>query len=214
MRLISINVGLPQEILWRGKKVQTAIFKKPVEGRKRLNKFNLEGDRQGDPSVHGGFSKAIYAYPLEHYAYWREQLPNVEFDPGMFGENFTTEGLLEECIHVGDIFKIGSAEVVITEPRLPCYKLQIRFGRKDIVKRFLQSNKVGFYFAVVKEGEVKTGDEFQLIKADEHQITIRDIVQLYKNHHYDSELLHKVIKLEALPRDWKERFEKFLNNPN
>jgi MOSC domain-containing protein YiiM len=154
MKLLSVNVGLPREIEWKEKVVRTSIFKAPVTGPVRVAKLNLDGDQQSDLSVHGGIDKAVYAYPSEHYAFWRREIPGMDLPWGVFGENFTTEGLLEEMVHIGDRFRVGSAEFVVTQPRMPCFKLGIRFNRSDIVKRFLQSGRSGFYFAVLKEGEV------------------------------------------------------------
>lgn len=152
MKLLSVNVGLPREIEWKGKIVRTSIFKAPVSGRVRLTKLNLEGDQQSDLSVHGGIDKAVYVYPLEHYSFWRCELPGAEMPWGMFGENFTTEGSLEDTtVRIGDRFRVGSAEFVVTQPRMPCFKLGIRFGRVDIIKRFLHSGRAGFYFAVAQE---------------------------------------------------------------
>ena len=145
MKLLSVNVGLPREIEWKGKIVRTSIFKAPVPGRIRVAKLNVEGDQQSDLTVHGGIDKAVYAYPSEHYAFWRHELPGVELPSGVFGENFTTEGLLEETLHIGDRLRIGSSEFVVTQPRMPCFKLGIRFNRPDMVKRFLQSGRTGFY---------------------------------------------------------------------
>src|SRR5213596_3826739 len=161
MKLLSVNVGLPREVEWKGKIVCTSIFKAPVPGRVRVARLNLEGDQQSDLSVHGGIDKAIYAYPSEHYSLWRHELPGMDLPWGVFGENFTTEGLLEETVHIGDRFRIGSAEFVVTQPRMPCFKLGIRFDRPDIVKRFLQSGRTGLYLAVLKEGEVAAGDSIQ-----------------------------------------------------
>ena len=164
MRLLSVNVGLPREVEWRGKRVLTSIFKEPVSGRVRVDRLNLDGDRQADLTVHGGFAKAVYVYPSEHYSYWREHLGDLA--PGAFGENFTTEGLLEETVRIGDRLRIGSAEFVVTQPRMPCYKLQVRFGRLDMVRRFLRSGRSGFYLAVAREGEVETGDEIALAASE------------------------------------------------
>ena len=158
MKLLSVNVGLPREIEWKGKVVRTSIFKVPVRGRVQVGQLNLEGDQQSDLSVHGGIDKAVYAYPSEHYPFWRQELPGMDLAWAVFGENFTTEGLLEETVHIGDRFRVGSAEFVVTQPRMPCFKLGIRFDRSDIVKRFLQSGRTGFYFAVLREGEVTAGD--------------------------------------------------------
>jgi MOSC domain-containing protein YiiM len=169
MKLVSVNTGLPREVSWRGRIVTTAIFKEPVGGRVALRKLNLDGDRQADLTVHGGEHKAAYCYPLAHYGYWKSELPGRELPMGSFGENFTIEGNaegsadagkdalpggqgLEDSVHLGDRFSIGTAEVVVTQPRLPCYKLGIRFGSDDMVKRFLASGRTGFYVAVVRGG--------------------------------------------------------------
>lgn len=179
MKLLSINVGLPREVEWRGKTILTSIFKSPVAGRVRVGKLNLEGDRQSDLSVHGGPEKAVYAYPSEHYAFWREELPGMELSWGAFGENFTTEGLIESSVCIGDRLRVGSAELVVTQPRMPCFKLGIRFGRADMVKHFLCSERTGFYLAVVHKGEVEAGDPVEWIARDPHGITVADVVHLY-----------------------------------
>src|SRR6266700_1977581 len=167
MQVISVNVGQPREVIWKGQIVETGIFKKAVEGRIAVRRLNLEGDRQADLTVHGGLEKAIYAYPAEYYHFWREQFPEMDLPWGMFGENLTVEGLLDETVHIGDRFRVGSAHVVVTQPRVPCYKLGLKFGRDDILKRFLQSGLTGFYFAVLKEGEVAAGDPIRLLHRDE-----------------------------------------------
>jgi len=172
MKLLSVSVGLPREVEWNHEVVLTSIFKEPVAGRVRVSRLGLQGDQQSDLEVHGGIEKAVYAYPSEHYAFWRKELPGMELSPGGFGENLTTEGLLESTLHIGDRVRIGSAELVVTEPRMPCYKLAIRFGRADIVKRFMRSGRTGFYFAVAKEGEVGAGDSIELIGADQHRISV------------------------------------------
>ena len=208
MRLVSVNIGHPREVIYKGKTVTTGIFKEPVEGRIRLRTLNLDGDRQADLSVHGGLSKAAYAYPIEHYEYWREQLPGVDLPWGMFGENFTTEGLREDRVNIGDRFRIGSAEVMVTEPRLPCYKLAAKFGRDDIIKRFLHSGRTGFYFAVMQEGEVGTGDGIELVSRDEHSVTVADITRLYVREKDDVRTLRRAVQVEALPESWRVYFEK------
>ena len=154
MKLLSVNVGLPREIEWQGKRVRTSIFKSASAGHVRVMTLNAEGDEQSDLSVHGGVHKAVYAYPSEHYPFWREEVPGVDLPLGTFGENFTTEGLFEEAVHIGDRFRVGSAEFIVTQPRLPCFKLGIRFGRPEMVKRFLRSGRTGFYLAVLEEGLV------------------------------------------------------------
>src|SRR5206468_12405028 len=152
MKLLSVNVGLPREIEWKGKIVRTAIFKQPISGRVRVSTLNIEGDQQSDLTVHGGADKAVYVYPSEHYPFWRTEVPDMELASGVFGENFTTAGLLETTVHIGDRFRFGSAEFVATQPRMPCFKLGIRFNRSDMVKWLLQSGRNGLYFAVLKEG--------------------------------------------------------------
>lgn len=171
-----------------------------------LRTLNLDGDRQADLSVHGGVSKAVYGYPSEHYDFWKSELPEMKLPYGMFGENFTTEGLFEDAVNVGDRFRAGEAELMATEPRLPCYKLGIKFGSSDIIKRFLQSRRTGFYFAVVREGEVKAGDEIELVSRDENGITIADLTRLYAFEKDDLEGLRRVVKLSALSESWREHF--------
>jgi len=208
VKLISLNVGLPRIVESNGEPVTTGIFKDPKQGPVMLRTLNLDGDRQADLTVHGGVSKAVYGYPVEHYEFWRRELPDMELPFGMFGENFTTEGLFEDSLNVGDRFRIGEAELVVTEPRLPCYKLGIKFGRTDILRRFLQSRRTGFYFAVVKEGEVEAGDEIELLSRDSNDITIADITRLYAFEKDDVETLRRAVKLEALSPSWREYFQK------
>ena len=177
MKLLSVNVGLPREIEWKGKIIRTSIFKRPIEGRVRVSTLNVEGDQQSDLTVHGGSEKAVYVYPSEHYPFWRTEVPDMELASGVFGENFTSAGLLEDTVHIGDRFRVGSAEFVVTQPRMPCYKLGIRFNRPDMVKRFLQSGRTGFYFAVLKEGEVAAGDSIEVLKRDKHNVTVADVCE-------------------------------------
>src|SRR4029450_6938541 len=172
MKLISINVGLPREVTWHGRAVQTSIWKKPVQGRVHVATLNLDGDRQSDLSVHGGVDKAIYAYPSEHYPFWQGEVPGVVLSPGAFGENFTSEGLLEDEVQIGDRLRTGTAEFIVTQPRIPFFKLGIRFERPDLVKRFLQSKRTGFYLAVQREGEVAPGDPIESIARSEGGATL------------------------------------------
>ncbi len=206
MKLISVNVGLPLEVMWRGRPVLTGIFKEPVAGRVRLRFLNLDGDRQADLTVHGGAEKAVYAYPIEHYAYWQQELPEMELPWGVFGENFTIEGLLEDAVNIGDRFRIGTAEVMVTQPRMPCYKLGIRFGRADIVKRFQASRLSGIYFSVVQEGEVGTGDPIELVSRDKNHVTVADITRLFDRNTTDPDLLHRAIQVQALPTNLRDYF--------
>ena len=214
MKLLSVNVGLPREVLWNGKRVHTSIFKAPVKGRVRVAKLNLKGDEQSDLSIHGGADKAVYVYPFEHYPFWRRELPEMDLPWGMFGENFTTEGMLEEAVRIGDQIQIGSAEFVVTQPRMPCYKLSIRFGRPDIVKRFLQSGRTGFYLAVLREGEVTASDSIELLARDEHGVTVADVVNLYTADATNQDLLRRVSELPALPAGWRDYFRKRIWNPD
>ncbi|MEH2453316.1 MOSC domain-containing protein [Nostoc sp.] len=207
MKLISVNVGLPREVTWKGKPVRTGIFKEPVNARVIVRELNLDGDRQADLTVHGGVDKAVYVYPFEHYDYWRSELPDTELTFGIFGENFTVSGLREEELNIGDRFKIGRVELMVTQPRLPCYKLGIRFGRSDIVKRFLTSRRSGFYFRVLQEGEVGVGDTLELISRDTNNITVADITQLYVREQNNPELLHRAAQLKALPESWRDYFQ-------
>jgi MOSC domain-containing protein YiiM len=184
----------------------TGIFKKPVQGRVMLRGLNLDGDRQADLSVHGGPYKAVYGYPSEHYAYWGKELPEAKLPWGGFGENFTTEGLREEALHVGDRFRIGAASVTVRQPRMPCYKLAAKFRRDDMIERFLRSGRSGFYFSVEQEGDVEAGDLFELIWRNRDGITIAEMNRLFVGEKYDRDLLRKAIATEALPESWREYF--------
>ena len=212
MRIISINAGLPREVAWGGKTVTTSIWKEPVSGPVRVSALNIAGDRQSDLTVHGGADKAVYVYPSEHYAFWRREVPGVELPWGAFGENFTTAGLSEE-FRIGDRLRIGSAEFAVTQPRMPCYKLAIRFGRADIVKRFLKSGRTGFYLSVVREGVVEAGDSIELDSRGE-SLTVADIVRLYATDSENQEMLARATRLDGLPQSWREYFRKRLWEPD
>lgn len=210
MKLISVNVGLPREVNWRGKTVRTSIWKEPVRGRVRVSRLNLAGDEQSDLSVHGGSDKAVYAYPSAHYPYWNSQLGSTDLPWGSFGENFTIEGLLEDQVQVGGVVRAGSAEFVVTQPRMPCFKLGIRFDRPDMVKRFLQSRRIGFYLAVLREGDVGAGDSIEYADPQDTGLTITDIVNLYAFDSENQELLRRASELPALPGSWREYFRQRL----
>ena len=185
----------------------TGIYKNPVGGRVRVRRTNLDGDRQADLSVHGGPAKAVYVYPSEHYAPWRAELPGADLaEWGAFGENFTTAGLLEEEVAIGDRFRVGTAEVQVTQPRMPCYKLSIKFGRSDIVKRFLASGRTGFYFTVLQQGEVGAGDAIEIIETSKDSLKVSDITALYTSQKHNVELLCRAIEVAALPDSWKNYF--------
>ena len=231
MKLISLNAGLPREVPWHNTMVTTGIFKQPVSGRVALRKLNLDGDRQSDLRVHGGEYKAVYCYPVEHYAYWKKELPGHDLPFAIFGENFTTEGLLEGSVHLGDRFAVGSAEVVVTQPRLPCYKLGVRFQSDEMVKRFLASGRTGFYLAVTREAEVGAGDEIQLLSRDPNAVPISEITRLYITRRSavgeanpaqtdktfsdaDVAVVYRALQVGAFPESWKSYFRDRLPKGN
>jgi MOSC domain-containing protein YiiM len=207
MKLISLNVGLPREVVSQGKLVTTGIFKDSITGPIMVRTLNIDGDQQADLSVHGGIDKAIYAYPAEHYEYWRGELPGIDLPWGMFGENFTIEGLLEDSAYIGDHYRIGELEVVITQPRLPCYKLGIRFGRADMIKKFMASRRTGFYFAVKREGIVKAGDSLEFLGRDQQEISVADITRVYAFERDDLKTIEQAMNVESLPESWKGYFQ-------
>jgi MOSC domain-containing protein YiiM len=210
VKLVSINVGLPRSVNWHGRKVTTGFFKEPTADSVMLRTLNLDGDRQADLSVHGGPSKAVYVYPMEHYEYWRSELPEKNLPPGSFGENFTTAGLLEASVNIGDRFSVGEAEVIVTEPRLPCYKLAVRFERTDMVKRLLLSRRSGFYLGVLQEGEVRAGDTLEWLGGDGNDVSVADIIRLYAFEPHDIKTLRRAVMVEALPEIWRGHFQQQL----
>jgi MOSC domain-containing protein YiiM len=231
MKLISVSVGLPREVPWHNTRVTTGIFKQPVSGRVALRKLNLDGDRQADLKVHGGEYKAVYCYPVEHYAYWQNELPDRDLPFGIFGENFTVEGLLERSVHLGDRYAVGSAEVVVTQPRLPCYKLGVRFQSDEMVKRFLASARTGFYLAVRREGEVGGGDDIRLLSRDPSAVPVSEITRLYVAKPSaqgeasaaatdktfgpaDAAVVHRALQVDAFPESWKSHLRDRLPKVN
>jgi MOSC domain-containing protein YiiM len=210
MKVVSLNVGRPKEVVHDGKTVRTGIFKQPVEGRVRVTALNLAGDEQADLTVHGGPSKAIYFYPAEHYEFWRKELPEMSLSWGMFGENLTTEGLVEQDVNVGDRLCVGSVELRVTEPRLPCYKLNVKFRRDDMVKRFLKSRRTGFYCAVLREGEIGAGDSIEFLGREPSRITVADITRIYAFDKNDTMTLERAAALEALSENWRTYFRDHL----
>lgn len=210
MKIISVNVGLPRLVLRDGEPVSTGIFKEPVTHRVMMRTLNLDGDRQSDLSVHGGPEKAVYVYPSEHYEFWKHELPDMDLPWGVFGENFTTTGLLETEVNIGDKFRIGMAEVMVTQPRMPCYKLGIRFGRADIIKRFLVSERTGFYLSVLKEGEVGAGDEIEPIERNGAGVKVVEVTRLYSSDKDNADVLRRLITLEELPESWREYLQRRL----
>jgi MOSC domain-containing protein YiiM len=209
VKLLSLNVGLPRESLWHGRPVTTGIFKDPVRGRIKLHRLNLDGDAQADLNAHGGKYKAVYCYQSQHYEFWKKELPGRDLPFGIFGENFTLDGLFEDSIHLGDRFSVGSAEVIVTQPRMPCYKLGLRFQSDDMVKRFLASGRTGFYLAVLREGEVAAGDEMNLLSRDGNAVPVSEITRLYITKRYDQNdlaSLNRALNVPTLPESWKHYF--------
>ena len=202
MKLLSIQVGLPREVRWQRRTVSTGIFKEPVQGPVMMRTLNLDGDRQADLTVHGGAQKAVYVYPSEHYGPWRAELPGVELPWGAFGENLTTEGLVEDEVHIGDRFRIGEAEVQVTQPRMPCFKLGIRFGDPEMINRLLESRRSGFYLAVLREGRVEAGDPVELLGRDPNLVTVDEVNRLFLGEQ-DDDALERALQVEALPESWK-----------
>lgn len=201
--VVSVNVATPTEIAVDGGTVLTSIFKAPVEGRVAVRRNNIAGDEQSDLTVHGGPHKAVYCYPEEHYSFWREQVPDMRLVPPMFGENLTTRGLSEEEINIGDQLRVGSALLQVTQPRMPCYKLGIRFGRVDIVKRFWVSGRPGIYFSVIEEGEVAAGDPIERISSAKDGISVADVVALFRGKKKSPDLLERALRA-PLFGGWKE----------
>ena len=190
--------------------IHTGIYKAPVAGPVRVNALNLEGDQQADLTVHGGPSKAVYVYPAEHYAFWRRELSDIEFPFGSFGENLSTEGLLEKDLNIGDRLCVGTVELAVTEPRLPCYKLGVKFKRDDMVKRFLKSRRTGFYCAVLREGVLEAGDAIHFLSRDEHHVTVADITRLYAFDKSDYAAMRRAAEIRTLSESWRGYFRQRL----
>lgn len=210
LKVISVNVGLPREVTWMGRTVTTGIFKSPVTGPVMLRPHNLEGDAQADLSVHGGPTKAVYVYPAQHYDFWRGELEDQELTWGGFGENLTVEGVVEETVCIGDEFRVGNARVVVTEPRMPCFKLAIRFDRADMVKRFLKSQRTGFYLGLLEEGEIQAGDHLERVVEHSDGLRVADVTRLYTTEKENQALLRKAISVDALPASWRDHFDQQL----
>lgn len=206
MRVVSLNVGRPKLVSWQGNSVLTGIFKTPVDRPILLRGVNLDGDAQADLNVHGGPDKAVYAYPSEHYDDWQALLGRA-LTPGEFGENLTTEGLLEDSVHIGDEFRVGTARLVVTQPRMPCFKLGIRFQDPMMVKTFLKVGRPGIYFGVREEGEIGPGDTIERVREDEYRVAVTAMLQLMLNRHSDLTQIRHLLKVSALATYWREEFE-------
>jgi MOSC domain-containing protein YiiM len=212
MEVVSVNVGLPREVIWNRQRVSTAIFKAPVDGSIALRKLNLDGDRQADLTVHGGPSKAVYAYPLEHYVYWRTRVPETPDVLGAFGENLTTRGVLEADLNIGDQVRVGTALLQVAQPRMPCYKLQLRFDRDDMTKLFALSGRSGFYFSVIEEGEVKAGDSIEFVEHLERGVSVAEVYGLYFDRTIDPELLRRALQTPDLTNESRSMLLRRLAN--
>jgi len=208
MKIISLNVGMPRLVMRGDTPVSTAIFKEPVEGRVMLRTLNLDGDRQSDLSVHGGPTKAVYAYPSEHYPFWQREFPEIKLPWGVFGENLTTEGMDETEVNIGDKFRVGEALIMVTEPRLPCYKLGLRFGRSDVIRKFLASERTGFYFSVQQEGTVAAADEFEVVERHPAELPVSAVTRLFAHDKNNQALIQRALAVDALPESWKSHFRK------
>src|SRR5215213_8032776 len=207
MKLLSINVSRPREVAHGSATVTTGIFKEPVDGRVMLGTLNLDGDGQADLVGHGGIYKAAYAYSVENYEYWKRELGQEDLTFGWFGENFTVEGMTEDEVHTGDVFRVGGALVEVTQPRVPCYKLGLKMGLKGFEKTFLASCRVGFYLRVLEEGEVGAGDVLDLVRPDPERITVREICHLHKSTPENLEVARKALRIRALSPGWRQSFE-------
>ena len=212
MRVVSVNVGLPRIVSWKGEAVTTSIFKEPVDGPVPLVGANLEGDGQADRELHGGPDKAVYSYPAEYYSYWRQVL-GYELPWGMFGENLTVEGMpTERETAIGDRFRIGMTELVVTQPRLPCFKLGIRFDDDQMVRRFLKAGRTGYYLRVAAEGTVAGGDEIEPLALDAARVPVSEITRLFTEDRRDEDGLRRVLAVGALPAVWRRFFEQLLRD--
>jgi len=204
MKVLSVNVGRPQLILAQGGPISSGIIKHPVEGPVMVRRTNLDGDRQSDLSVHGGVTKAVYGYPSEYYPLWRHELANPELSFGGFGENLTTQGLFDEEVMIGDRFQVGEAVLVVTQPRMPCFKLAARIT-PDIGHRMIETRRHGFYFSVAQEGSVGAGDEIWLLERPESSLTVAELASIYLGHSIEPELIRRAMALESLSEKWKHK---------
>jgi MOSC domain-containing protein YiiM len=213
VKVVSLNTGRPRELQVNGETVRTSIWKQPRAGRLQVTTLNIDGDAQSDLSVHGGPFKAVYCYPAEHYTYWRQQLPDADLPWGVFGENLTTEGVLEDRISIGDRFRVGTAEFRITQPRQPCFKLALRFGREDIVRRFIEAGRSGFYVSVEREGALASGDPIELLDREADSMTIKEINALRYDARDQQRELQKAAGLSGLAPGWRDHFRRRMNEP-
>ena len=210
MKLLSVNVSLPKEVPHGREAVSTGIFKEPVAGRVMLRTTNLDGDGQADLENHGGVDRAAYAYSVENYDYWRREIRRDEFTYGQFGENFTVEGMMEDDVHIGDVFRVGDALVEVTQPRPPCFKLGIKMSMARFPKLFLASGRVGFYLRVLEEGEVGAGDLFDRVESDPERMTVREMSRLLFFEPENLEGAKRALRVRALSPGWRGSFRERL----
>lgn len=210
MKLLSVNVSLPKEVSYMGKPTTTGIFKEPVSGRVMLRTLNLDGDGQADRRAHGGIHKAAYVYSIENYDYWQRELGRTDFSPGQFGENLTVQGMPDDAIHVGDVFRLGGATIEVTQPRVPCFKLGIKMGMPQFPKMFLASGRPGFYVRVLHEGEVGAGDVIEPVGSDPERMTVREVCHLLYFDQQNLEGAKKALRVQALSPGWRRSFEEIL----
>jgi MOSC domain-containing protein YiiM len=212
MKLISLNIGKPKEFNWNGKTIRTSIFKTPVDDRRKVSFLNIEGDEQSDLAVHGGINKAVYAYDLFHYDHWKNILERDDWQHGMFGENLTTSGLLDDEVKIGDVFQIGTTKLQVVQPRFPCFKLNIRFGLPDMLENFIEQKRNGIYFKVIEEGFLQANDEIKLIEPSPYNVTVPDYASCYYSKGSNQEILKILLSIPFLPERHRTVFEGYLRN--
>ncbi|GAA3598142.1 MOSC domain-containing protein [Flavivirga amylovorans] len=210
MKILSTNIAKPTSIIWNGKELTTGIYKKPTNSAIYLGKEGVRNDEVSDKKVHGGTFKACYIFSNNHYAYWKERYPNLDWDYGMFGENLTVSGLNEKEIYIGDIYKIGDALVQVTQPREPCFKFGIKFGTQNALKEFIENGFPGTYVRVLKEGIVKNGDTFELVEQAKNSVTTWQLFHLLFSKNKNKALIKLAIENEALPLRKREKLKKLL----
>lgn len=210
MKVVSLNTGRPQEIVWNSKPVRTSIFKSPVAGRQKVSFLGIEGDEQADLRVHGGVNKAVYAYDVSHYQHWKTVLKRQDWQPGLFGENLTTEGLLDTEVRIGDVYRIGTASLQVVQPRFPCTKLNIRFNLPDMMELFTRQQRAGIYFKVAEEGTMEAGDEIMLVEKSSYAVTVQDYVSCYYAKGSDKDMVDIILSIPFLPEGQRNAFLSFL----
>lgn len=208
MKLLSVNIGFSSEVLRNGKKIKSGILKKPTKNSIEVNNLGLEGDYQANKKLHGGIEKAICVYPAEHYELWRKEIKMPALSFGGFGENLTTNGLLEDNVYLGDRFRIGSVEVIVTQPREPCSTLNAHLGLMDLSKHFIKSGRSGFYFSVAKEGILKNDDFIECLSRDENRVSVFEFNQVLNRVSGIDDIIRRASKVNALPQKLKKKFLK------